>query len=501
MKNKSHAILIVTFGALMLASGCNSNTPPSSGEDKSQEPALSDSITTATSEVEKPVDPWTPGLELFPGEYILIPDQTLQVVRLSKIPQMVTLDSCDNGGCFDFMGSFPSDISDPSNTTAGLPYEFWPDANVDYPDSHHDITTPLKFTMGFASRYDITQPASGEFIGTINTNGIETVSKTKKPKDGGIIGEFVHKETPQVYQFDFTINTDWDNLSVDSANVDWSRYGLQLKGLCLDFYLKPNDQFFHRVCQPLLRYPRSGKFTLGFSYFPEGIDSVWVAARPYIDDEQAKDYKRVYNTDDVYGVWNINLQDIAPQTKGSIAETCNHVECLPEGSTNAIGFNGTIPIPILCPNQHAAGGTVNTPQKYDGHLYWNENGGQWSFRDDLNLFGSYSLAGSNIDHFAFVDGIYDDIFGASGGFRSFYNIDPKISLLNKKLLEDNTTLDDRAISFGRYDLINGTKRQTDEININLIENGFLIFNYRVNGTNLSGAKYGMLVGWRYQCSK
>jgi len=270
------------------------------------------------------------------------------------------------------------------------------------------IKAKIKFSLGLATRSD--NVVQQQFAGVSNVSpdtatntagelGFNVPNKdhNEEPSNGGVrmMGwTNIYQNAPTPYTDQFSVMVDWDTLGKDSENIDWGNYGLQLKGICLDFYFKHNEQFFHRACQPILRQPREGKFQIGLK-LPKDITSVWVAVRPYNNDTAAADFSNVYRSEDVYGVWLVNLQDVTPTSMGSIDVTCKSMNCLPAGSVTWDGPEvNKYPLPEFCPGDTFIGSNYSQPTKFMGGVF-----------SQTDLFGQ--------------DNLWTDVSGKN----SVYNID------------------------------------------------------------------------------
>jgi len=479
------------------------NTQPSqpSQSNSSPTPRSSNEIT------QSPSNPWEPGQELFPGEYVLLPEQDLVPIELSKIPQKVTTPICANG-CNDMVSLLPNYWAQ-DYYTSSLPYEFWPEMGKQY--SNNPIKTKIKFSVGIATRGDdlLQQQFAGidtsEYIPSNNTTGpmgLRVIGKDyQQVESNGIILykgiNYLYKDEPTPYTDQFSINVDWDTLDKDSENIDFSKNGLQLTDICMDFYFKPNEEFFHRACQPILRNPKEGRFQIGVN-IPKDISSVWVAVRPFIDESSASDLTNVYHFDDVYGVWLVNLQDVTPTSMGSIDVTCKNMNCLPAGSIAEGKNSNQFPIPVFCPGETFMGSTFSAPVTFIGGKFGRTDvfGYKNLWTDVAPLKPNYYITGSAINLApgnTNIPATNHDTVGAFG-----YEVS-SMSITDKNVIDYNNNPVagvqlDRAMKYG---LIYGFS--WDKLDI---KNGLQIWSYSVSRYSTpSSGPYNMFVAWRYQCSK
>jgi len=506
------------IGVLFVLSGCNHpntlNQTAPTGMKTATPMVLTPNETATTTKTEAPaiVSPWDQGQELFPGEYMLLPEQELVPVEMDKLPSVVTPPACKLG-CLSMVSLFNVYWSQHYYTTS-IPYEFWPEMGKQY--ANKPIKAKIKFSLGLATRgdYNIQQQFAGVNSesakyanNTMGESGIRVPGKDHREvySDSGVMmygwsNMYQNEPAPDTDQF--SVLVDWDTLGKDSGNIDWGNYGLQLNGICLDFYFKHNEQFFHRACQPVLRQPREGKFQIGLK-LPKDITSVWVAVRPYNNDQAASDFSNVYRSEDVYGVWLVNLQDVTPTSMGSIDVTCKNMNCLPVGSISSDGFDSNqYPMPVFCPGDTFMGSTISKPVKFMGGIF-----------AQTDLFGQENLwtdvSGRDPVYYINLNALdlEPDMTGKpfpkdnAGSYRSVGTIISKDdkNIIKSPLLIPITGIQlDRPIKYGLfYEGANGSDGPIDN------SKDQQIWTYRLPRYSVSDSSMGfnMSAVWRYQCSK
>ena len=469
-------LFILLYGMFFLPA-CNVIQPisvptsiPFPGNSQSIQTPQSNIILTPTSSSEtsqSSPSPWDPGQEMFPGEYVLLPEQNLVPIELKNIPQKVTTTTCSNG-CFDLVSSFPTYGTHQDYFTSSLPYEFWPELGKQY--SNSPIKTKIKFSVGIATRgddllqqqfagVDQSQTTPNPSSQTTGPTGLVVVGKDyQEVKTNGVVLykgiNHLYQNKPIPYTDQFSINVDWDNLSKDSENVDFGSYGLQLTDICMDFYFKPNEEFFHRACKPILRNPKEGRFQIGVK-IPKDINSVWVALRPFIDEKSASDLSTVYHFDDVYGVWSVNLQDVTPTSMGSIDVTCKSMDCIPAGKvTLDKNQKNQYPLPVFCPGEDFLGSNFSAPISFMGGKFGRTDdfGSKNLWTDVAGIKPFYFITGNSINltpHTINQTASNRETYGAFG------NSIPSISMTDKSIINSHSNpisgvQIDRIFKYGRF---------------------------------------------------
>jgi len=133
LRFRANSFFLFSLGLLLILPACNSILPiaditPGVDAPQSTLPATKNSnivSTPTTVATTQPSGPWDPGQELFPGEYMLLPEQDLVPVELNKLPPNITPPPCQLG-CMGLVSLFPVYWGQAYYTTS-IPYEFWPE--------------------------------------------------------------------------------------------------------------------------------------------------------------------------------------------------------------------------------------------------------------------------------------------------------------------------------------------------------------------------------------